>query len=45
MQEIGRGEAMIKKALLGLLLLLGKKVIAKVARKVVAKAAEKAPKR
>lgn len=43
MQEIGRGETMIKKALLGLLVLLGKKVIAKVARKVVAKAAGKIP--
>jgi len=34
---------MIKKALLGLLLLFGKKVIAKAARKVVAKSARKVP--
>lgn len=32
---------MIRKLLLGLVVLLGKKVIAQVARKVVAKAAEK----
>ena len=35
---------MIKKALLGLAILLGKKVIAKIVRKVATKAAEKAPK-
>jgi hypothetical protein len=35
---------MIKKALLGLAVLLGKKVIAKIVRKVAAKAAEKVPK-
>lgn len=34
---------MIKKALLGLAVLLGKKVIAKVVRKVAAKASGKAP--
>jgi hypothetical protein len=35
---------MIKKALLGLAVLLGKKVIAKIARKVAAKATGKVPK-
>ena len=35
---------MIKKALLGLAVLLGKKVIAQIARKVAAKIADKAPK-
>ena len=35
---------MIKKALLGLVLLLGKKMVAKMVRKVATKAAEKAPK-
>jgi hypothetical protein len=35
---------MIKKALLGLAVLLGKKVIARIARKVAAKVAEKVPK-
>lgn len=35
---------MIKKALLGLAVLLGKKVIAKIVRKVAAKAAEKVSK-
>jgi hypothetical protein len=34
---------MIKKALLGLMVLLGKKVIAKVVRKVAAKASGKVP--
>lgn len=34
---------MIKKALLGLAVLLGKKVIAKIVRKVAAKAAGKTP--
>jgi hypothetical protein len=33
----------IKKALLGLVVLLGKKVIAKIVRKVATKAAEKVP--
>ena len=35
---------MIKKALLGLAVLLGKKVIAQIVRKAVAKTAEKVPK-
>lgn len=34
---------MIKKALLGLVVLLGKKVIAKIVRKVAAKTSEKVP--
>lgn len=35
---------MIKKALLGLAVLLGKKVVAKIVRKIATKTSEKAPK-